>query len=542
LAGSSTFDFSAILRSGDLTKASKENSRISRSDADVVDNKSVDGNGANDSVVMVLSEDSGDEVTKKVEERIEDQEKDSADDEKTTKSRQHRAIRISRSFGGSGSRNNTAPGGRGHLRQRSGDAAAATLSTGSKEWKGMEQDKIPLPPLPGGDDEEDDDQEQPSNVNSRGDRPRSIDVPNKPSGERSKENSATSNPFRSTIDDGEGFSLGVGGGHESQKVVARSRPRRESYRGRKLAGLSIDSEESSSLTSSGRAAGVSRRARNPTLHSSFSGYMPSPDWSVPSGPQESQGHQEGYWSLQSYHASQPYPQNDMEYGRLPEYARSPSEAPISGAPHFPQTLSSPADKGFRRHSYNPQMNSGHKSMGTTETSFSWLSDRRDTMESQISCQGSETSPLIRSRTTNYDGERSDSQLYMSSSHTHEFEPTDQRRRSRPMVILSPLLQEGRKVFEASSFATIGNRVGKADRRSFLPESALDDDEKYPTFVCPVCQTRQREFFTVTNAPRQFQSASGYIAFYFGIYVIASLYIFGLQEGWGKLDCIYFAGA
>ena len=46
---------------------------------------------------------------------------------------------------------------------------------------------------------------------------------------------------------------------------------------------------------------------------------------------------------------------------------------------------------------------------------------------------------------------------------------------------------------------------------------------------------------MTNAPRQFESASGYIAFYFGIYVIAALYIFGLQEGWGKLDCIYFAG-
>jgi Ion channel len=84
---------------------------------------------------------------------------------------------------------------------------------------------------------------------------------------------------------------------------------------------------------------------------------------------------------------------------------------------------------------------------------------------------------------------------------------------------------------------------KFDRRQFLPQtSRIDDREEvnYPTYICPVCKTRQREFFTVSSAPRHVGSAWGYIALYSTIYVVASLYIFGLQEGWSRLDCIYFA--
>jgi hypothetical protein len=163
------------------------------------------------------------------------------------------------------------------------------------------------------------------------------------------------------------------------------------------------------------------------------------------------------------------------------------------------------------------------------------------MESQTSFQGSESSPLIVSGEGNYDGRRRDGQPNANSFRTKEFDPPDQGGRLRPKVMISPLIQEGRKMYEAASCSPIGSGFRKADRRNFLPESGQDSHEKYQTFVCPICQTRQREFFTVSNAPRQFESASGYIAFYFGIYVIASLYIFGLQEGWGKLDCIYFAG-
>ncbi len=84
---------------------------------------------------------------------------------------------------------------------------------------------------------------------------------------------------------------------------------------------------------------------------------------------------------------------------------------------------------------------------------------------------------------------------------------------------------------------------KFDRRQFLPRTSTSFDSektKYPTFVCPNCNMRQREFFTVSSAPKQQESEGMLISLLFGVYVVSSLYIFGLQEGWGKLDCFYFA--
>jgi len=85
---------------------------------------------------------------------------------------------------------------------------------------------------------------------------------------------------------------------------------------------------------------------------------------------------------------------------------------------------------------------------------------------------------------------------------------------------------------------------KFGRRQFHPQTSSVqgnvNESKYPTFVCPNCGTRQRQFFTVSSAPKHNASAGMFITLGFAGYVVASLYIFGLQEGWGKLDCIYFA--
>lgn len=95
----------------------------------------------------------------------------------------------------------------------------------------------------------------------------------------------------------------------------------------------------------------------------------------------------------------------------------------------------------------------------------------------------------------------------------------------------------------SPFANLGKTSTlKAARATFLPQTiVLETDAKnYPTYLCPICGTRQREFFSVSDAPRQLEGPSGYLALYFSIYVISSLFIFGLEEGWRPLDCIYFA--
>ena len=89
----------------------------------------------------------------------------------------------------------------------------------------------------------------------------------------------------------------------------------------------------------------------------------------------------------------------------------------------------------------------------------------------------------------------------------------------------------------SPFANFGRKQAatgprKFDRMSFLPKTSVlqdnHDQVDYPTYQCPRCQTIQREFFTVNSAPRQFETASGFLAFAFVAYVIASLYIFGLE--------------
>eukprot|EP00977_Amphora_coffeiformis_P017254 scaffold5533_cov159-Amphora_coffeaeformis.AAC.10 len=98
------------------------------------------------------------------------------------------------------------------------------------------------------------------------------------------------------------------------------------------------------------------------------------------------------------------------------------------------------------------------------------------------------------------------------------------------------------IISESPFANLGKKSNEKVLRSDFRPSVLTEDElnKYPTYTCPRCKTRQREFFTVSDAPRALAEPSNYLAFYFGVYVIASLFIFGLEEGWKPLDCVYFA--
>ena len=82
-----------------------------------------------------------------------------------------------------------------------------------------------------------------------------------------------------------------------------------------------------------------------------------------------------------------------------------------------------------------------------------------------------------------------------------------------------------------------------DISEFNPfQSHVSDDEadKYATFICPNCKTRQRQFFNINTVQGQFESPAGYFAVYIATYVMASLFLFGLQEGWSFIDCIYFS--
>jgi hypothetical protein len=106
-----------------------------------------------------------------------------------------------------------------------------------------------------------------------------------------------------------------------------------------------------------------------------------------------------------------------------------------------------------------------------------------------------------------------------------------------------LLNQSGSGLPDSPFANFGkNSAEKAPRWRFLPSSVVTDGEEdtHKFYTCPRCRTRQREFFTVSSAPSQDSGPSSYLALYFALYVTASLFIFGLEEGWNPLDCIYFA--
>lgn len=71
----------------------------------------------------------------------------------------------------------------------------------------------------------------------------------------------------------------------------------------------------------------------------------------------------------------------------------------------------------------------------------------------------------------------------------------------------------------------------------------EDDEhnkNIPMFYCPNCKTHQRDFINFATASEGYDSPQGYLVFYFALYLLSSLFIFGLEEGWAPLDCFYFS--
>lgn len=68
-----------------------------------------------------------------------------------------------------------------------------------------------------------------------------------------------------------------------------------------------------------------------------------------------------------------------------------------------------------------------------------------------------------------------------------------------------------------------------------------EEDAYPTYTCPRCGTKQREFFTVASVHKDSKGGSGgWMVVIFISYMIGALFLFGWEEGWPKLDCFYFS--
>ena len=540
----------------------------------------------------------------------------------------------------------------GHRRQRSGDAAAATLATGSDQWRGMELYQIPMPDG-AGDETEDDTASDKKKASSNGggsnhSRGRSTKV--KGTIDRREEYSQrklrreSDNSIKSsTTDKGKDadkitnsppspftrqkkeiaqfsqFALGTGE-HDDNATRNPRRKKQSSYRSMRRRYIQGDSGDSSSHDDDSGYAGffqpppISPRGA-PRMYSSptLSGYSQSPSnsqWSSSQPPRKTYSLQDVQHSPQmsagqfdnSFSELPPPPPPPPTYNlssswgadassqfqqSLPPYVpafnihqRSQSEMPGQALPFFPPSVDGRRGSDIppnyipppptHEHFLPPNMNFYYQFPGHSSPMIS--------SDGQIFHQA--PPPTFPPKTRSFDVPPNEASpmafdrktppgIHLSPQQTEEKDKNDHTRDEESYIFSDDqstdddddLLEYERNVkrlHEAhyeervirhhnnvGSPFSIFNSSKKFDRRQFLPQTSTvfeDGSEKatYPTYICPVCNTRQREFFTVSSAPRQFEGPGGFIAFYFAIYVIGSLYIFGLQEGWGKLDCIYFA--
>jgi hypothetical protein len=103
------------------------------------------------------------------------------------------------------------------------------------------------------------------------------------------------------------------------------------------------------------------------------------------------------------------------------------------------------------------------------------------------------------------------------------------RRQKSSVRFDKVMERVTNVLEAPMY-----------RERKIEKKTTDATKQPPTFFCPNCKTRQRAFIDITSAASQFESPLGYFALYFALYLVSVLFVFGLEEGWTPLDCVYFA--
>jgi hypothetical protein len=172
---------------------------------------------------------------------------------------------------------------------------------------------------------------------------------------------------------------------------------------------------------------------------------------------------------------------------------------------------------------------------TTTTSSSYITDDDDDDEEDAS-KSTLSSSVHSSRRNNGGVETSSSQHPFSiSGHTTTTNKPPPFDTEPPEIVINQSPD--------SKFDQIMKKVTSVlDKPLYRPRGQMElpDDKKYPTFFCPNCKTRQRAFLSVATASEQQSSPLGYLALYFALYMVSSLFIFGLEEGWQPLDCVYFS--
>ena len=134
-----------------------------------------------------------------------------------------------------------------------------------------------------------------------------------------------------------------------------------------------------------------------------------------------------------------------------------------------------------------------------------------------------------------------------SASSSSFEDDDRSSLSRARADEFQKLKSNHRASRSKSarFDKVMQRVTNALDAPIYRQRQKDDEKADtmrppPTFFCPNCKTEQRAFIDITTAASQFESPLGYFALYFALYLVSILFVFGLEEGWTPLDCVYFA--
>jgi hypothetical protein len=487
-----------------------------------------------ETVVMVLSESDGELEGGDGLEPLDWEQKHqhSADDEKTL----HRPRRTRRMQSGN---SKVLPG---HRRTRSGDSAAATLMNGGvDDWKGMHHDKLPMPQSR--DYEEDSDSQV------------------KPSPQ-----------IRKT----------VSGGASSRPRVKQVRSQSESSIDVPSTGFTIGSLENTNMMAARKARKPPRQRRGPmerndphfasfpnvgsnnssprNFASPHSSSFPSYG-ELPTGPQRGASDNSFLTAVQRsavspqffkqtmdvnnehfmHHLNASFPApytSDSSYdGFPPSHARRASSGDVAHrVPGYVER------QGDRRSQYGQiASESSFDTMQSRESGFSWISERGSHRPAPFSVQESIAVELAQSKSVQFEDESEEFEARHISCNQMKYSVRD-----------ADTLGSTEQLFENKEFRGKAQNVlrsrsprvessAKSNKTtSFKPVMNAVDDKSGATFVCPQCGTRQRSFFTASTAPVQLEGPASYLALYFGLYVVASLYIFGLEEGWKGLDCVYFA--
>ena len=447
-----------------------------------------------------------------------------------------------------------------HRRTQSGDAAAATLMTGGTDWRGMQENYLLIPASlhEQGYEEEDDEFSKDMNMASS---------PNRAFGPIGQGGSKFMKLQSKRKECSDGFVVGsFGSSYKHRKGRKPPRNRRIASQGE-----GIPVWENSSLNSYGDLHRMSEypSSSNPFMLTRSHGQSIE-NRSI--SPFESHGEvNSSMWN--QYELSQKN-WGDGGCGSLPQYMPQDAQGVslCSTPPHSIRRastgefsfLGSKCQGGLQPHFRVPS----ERSISSKESVFSWISRLMDgkskisppphhPYQSEVVTQKSVTFAGHAEKAFDVEAEHDNSDEDSIDISKTIVDPSGREQFSAEMLFESENFRGStqnvlrpRSVIAphilSSPFSLFSTKEppGKfRSRASFKPITNIMTEENiknYATFACPRCGTRQREFFTVASAGNQFQSPAGYLALYFTLYVMASLYIFGLDEGWSSLDCVYFS--